>query len=67
MRIFWNSRCTKRTFGVTGQSLNSENAKGWELTKRKGLRNETSRMGAHIVGMRNGDIILQIDDVQINV
>ena len=55
--------------GVTGQSLNSENAKeNLELTKPEGFYvNETDpEMGAHIVGMRNGDIILQIDDVQIN-
>ena len=54
--------------GVTGQSLNSENAKELGITKTEGFYvNETdSDMGAHIAGIRKGDIILQIDDVQIN-
>ena len=54
--------------GVTGQSLNSENAKELGINKTEGFYvNETDPdMGAHIAGMRNGDIILQIDDVQIN-
>ena len=54
--------------GVTGQSLNSENAKELGINKTEGFYvNETDpEMGAHIAGMRNGDIILQIDDVQIN-
>ena len=53
--------------GVTGQSLNSENAKELGITKTEGFYvNETDpEMGAHLAGMRNGDIILQIDDVQI--
>ena len=54
--------------GVTGQSLNSENAKELGITKTEGFYvNETdTEMGAHIAGIRKGDIILQIDDVQIN-
>ena len=54
--------------GVTGQSLNSENAKELGINKTEGFYvNETDPdMGAHIAGMRNGDIILQLDDVQIN-
>jgi S1-C subfamily serine protease len=53
--------------GVTGQSLNSENAKELSFHKTEGFYvNETDpEMGAHLAGMRNGDIILQIDDVQI--
>ena len=37
------------------------------ITKTEGFYvNETDpEMGAHLAGMRNGDIILQIDDVQI--
>ena len=54
--------------GVTGQSLNSENAKELGISKTEGFYvNETDPdMGAYLAGMRKGDIILQIDDVQIN-
>ena len=54
--------------GVTGQSLNSQNAGELGINQTEGFYiNDTDpNMGAHIAGIRKGDIIQQIDNVKIN-
>ena len=54
--------------GVTGQSLNSQNSNelGIEITEGFYINDTDPNMGAHIAGIRKGDIIQQIDNVKIN-
>jgi len=54
--------------GVTGQSLNSENSNelGIDITEGFYINDTDPNMGAHIAGIRKGDIIQQIDNVKIN-
>jgi len=54
--------------GVTGQSLNSQNSDelGIEITEGFYINDTDPNMGAHIAGIRKGDIIQQIDNVKIN-
>ena len=54
--------------GVTGQSLNSENSDelGIDITEWFYINDTDPNMGAHIAGIRKGDIIQQIDNVKIN-
>ena len=54
--------------GVTGQSLNSENSDelGIDITEGFYINDTDPNMGAHIAGIRKGDIIQQIDNVKIN-
>ena len=54
--------------GVTGQSLNSQNSNelGIEITEGFYINDTDPSMGAHIAGIRKGDIIQQIDNVKIN-
>ena len=58
----------KGLLGVTGQSLNSQNAEQLEINITEGFYiNDTDpSMGAHIAGIRKGDIIQKIDNVKIN-
>ena len=54
--------------GVTGQSLNSQNSNelGIDITEGFYINDTDPNMGAHIAGIRKGDIIQQIDNVKIN-
>ena len=54
--------------GVTGQSLNSENSNelGINITEGFYINDTDPNMGAHIAGIKKGDIIQQIDNVKIN-
>jgi len=54
--------------GVTGQSLNSQNSNelGINITEGFYINDTDPNMGAHIAGIRKGDIIQQIDNVKIN-
>ena len=54
--------------GVTGQSLDSERSKELGINTTEGFYvNDTDpNMGAHIAGIKKGDIIQQIDNVRIN-
>tara|TARA_Y100000766_G_scaffold268788_1_gene265224 strand:+ start:416 stop:1810 length:1395 start_codon:yes stop_codon:yes gene_type:complete len=54
--------------GVTGQSLNSQNSNelGIDVTEGFYINGTDPNMGAHIAGIRKGDIIQQIDNVKIN-
>ena len=54
--------------GVTGQSLNSQNSNelGIDITEGYYINDTDPNMGAHIAGIRKGDIIQQIDNVKIN-
>ena len=54
--------------GVTGQSLNSQNSDelGIDITEGFYINDTDPNMGAHIAGIRKGDIIQQIDNVKIN-
>ena len=54
--------------GVTGQSLNSQNSNelGIDITEGFYINDTDTNMGAHIAGIRKGDIIQQIDNVKIN-
>ena len=54
--------------GVTGQSLNSQNSNelGIDITEGFYVNDTDPNMGAHIAGIRKGDIIQQIDNVKIN-
>ena len=54
--------------GVTGQSLNSQNSNelGIDVTEGFYINDTDPNMGAHIAGIRKGDIIQQIDNVKIN-
>ena len=54
--------------GVTGQSLDSQRSKELGVNTTEGFYvNDTDpNMGAHIAGIRKGDIIQQIDNVRIN-
>ena len=58
----------KGLLGVTGQSLNSQNSNelGIEITEGFYINDTDPNMGAHIAGIRKGDIIQQIDNVKIN-
>jgi len=57
----------KALLGVTGQSLNSDISKQLNLNFSEGfIVNSTDEdMGAHIAGIRSGDIITKIDNVNI--
>ena len=54
--------------GVTGQSLNSQNSNelGIDITEGFYINDTDPNMGAHIAGIRKGDIIQQIDNFKIN-
>lgn len=54
--------------GVTGESLNSQNSNelGIDITEGFYINDTDPNMGAHIAGIRKGDIIQQIDNVKIN-
>ena len=58
----------KGLLGVTGQSLNSQNSNelGIDITEGFYINDTDPNMGAHIAGIRKGDIIQQIDNVKIN-
>mgnify|MGYP001251577713 CR=1 FL=1 len=53
--------------GVTGQSLNAEISKELDLKVTEGFYVSTTDedMGAHLAGIRSGDIITKIDNVEI--
>ena len=54
--------------GVTGQSLNSQNADELGINQTEGfyINDADPNMGAYIAGIRKGDIIQKIDNVKIN-
>ena len=54
--------------GVTGQSLNSQNADELGINETEGfyINDADPNMGAYIAGIRKGDIIQKIDNVKIN-
>ena len=54
--------------GVTGQSLNAQNSNelGIDITEGFYINDTDPNMGAHLAGIRKGDIIQQIDNVRIN-
>ena len=58
----------KGLLGVTGQSLNAQNSNelGIDITEGFYINDTDPNMGAHLAGIRKGDIIQQIDNVRIN-